>query len=120
MDKPKTFNDLVCRSSIVGVEETLVQDILRNPYYLKITLGYMGLARSSVCCQVTYLSLFSFCSFSLETESGRDPKKDLHVLDEGVNERVSIVASMNAKPANLFVRRTTSRPQSGLSSRCSQ
>jgi len=27
---------------------------------------------------------------------------------------------MNAKPANLFVRRTTSRPQSGLSSRCSQ
>ncbi|KYN33722.1 hypothetical protein ALC56_11980 [Trachymyrmex septentrionalis] len=68
MDKPKTFNDLVCRS---------------------------------------------FCSSSLETESGRDPKKDLHVLDE-------IVASMNAKPANLFVRRTTSRPQSGLSSRCSQ
>ncbi|KYQ47954.1 hypothetical protein ALC60_12913 [Trachymyrmex zeteki] len=101
MDKPKTFNDLVRRSSIVGVEETSVQDILRNPYYFKITLGYMGLAR-------------------LETESGRDPKKDLHVLDEGVNERVRIVASINAKPTNLFVRRTTSRPQSGLSSRCSQ
>ncbi|KYM96536.1 hypothetical protein ALC62_12800 [Cyphomyrmex costatus] len=107
MDKPKTFNDLVYRSSIVG----------RNPYYFKITLG---LARLSAYCRVTSFFFFLFVFFPFKTEPGRDPKKDLHVLDEGVNERVRIVASMKAKPANLFVRRTTSRPQSGLSSRCSQ